>query len=125
MQQIHAQQGKDFVVRASGPSASFFRKNRRSALVDVDGIPEPPRHREDTHARQICSVGLPFVFTELRDRAALERARINMSGFKAFLIWEINSQLLHTGVYTDPSSPRRVFDRMGMCLIFALARRRR
>src|SRR5947207_5844467 len=28
----------------------------------------------DTHHPQICSVGLPFVFTELRDRAVLERA---------------------------------------------------
>jgi trans-2,3-dihydro-3-hydroxyanthranilate isomerase len=36
----------------------------------------------DTHEPPVCSVGLPFVFTELRNRAALERARINMSGFE-------------------------------------------
>lgn len=36
-----------------------------------------------THPPQVASVGLPFVVTELRDRAALERARINMSGLYA------------------------------------------
>ena len=36
-----------------------------------------------THEPQIVSVGLPFVFVELGDRAALERARINIAGFEA------------------------------------------
>jgi trans-2,3-dihydro-3-hydroxyanthranilate isomerase len=36
-----------------------------------------------THGPQVASVGLPFVIVELRDRAVLERARINMSGFEA------------------------------------------
>lgn len=36
-----------------------------------------------THAPHIASVGLPFIMVELNDRAALERARINMSGFDA------------------------------------------
>jgi|SRR6267142_165270 len=53
----------------------------------------------DTHHPQICSVGLPFVFTELRDRAALERARINMSGFDAIRDLGVNPQLhLYTRV---------------------------
>ena len=37
----------------------------------------------DTHHPQVCSVGLPFVITELKDHSALEFARINMSGFDA------------------------------------------
>ena len=37
----------------------------------------------ETHAPQIASVGLPFIITEVQDRAVLERARINMSGFEA------------------------------------------
>jgi len=53
-------------------------------------------NREDivteTHHPQICSVGLPFVFTELRDRAALERARINLSGFEALRDLGVNPQ---------------------------------
>ena len=36
-----------------------------------------------THPPQVASVGLPFITTEVRDRAVLEQARINMSGFEA------------------------------------------
>jgi len=36
-----------------------------------------------THQPQVASVGLPFLMTELRDRSALERARINGQGFDA------------------------------------------
>jgi trans-2,3-dihydro-3-hydroxyanthranilate isomerase len=36
-----------------------------------------------THPPQVASVGLPFVFVEVRDRDALARARIDMSGFDA------------------------------------------
>ena len=34
-----------------------------------------------THQPQLASVGLPFVMVELKDRGALERARLNMSAF--------------------------------------------
>jgi trans-2,3-dihydro-3-hydroxyanthranilate isomerase len=47
----------------------------------------------DTHNPQVCSVGLPFVFTELRDRAALERARINMDGFERLRNVGVDPQL--------------------------------
>ena len=36
-----------------------------------------------THPPQVASVGLPFLFAELRDRAALERARPDMGGIDA------------------------------------------
>lgn len=36
-----------------------------------------------THPPLVASVGLPFVMVELRDRATLERARINLEGFDA------------------------------------------
>jgi len=36
-----------------------------------------------THPPQVASVGLPFLFAELRDRAALERARPEMGGIDA------------------------------------------
>ncbi len=36
-----------------------------------------------THAPQIASVGLPFVMTELKDRAALAKARINHEALSA------------------------------------------
>lgn len=34
-----------------------------------------------THPPQVASVGLPFILAELKERAALERARINIDGF--------------------------------------------
>src|SRR5437763_16904219 len=53
----------------------------------------------DTHHPQICSVGLPFEFTELRHRAPLERARVNISGFDALRDLGVNPQLhLYTRV---------------------------
>jgi trans-2,3-dihydro-3-hydroxyanthranilate isomerase len=36
-----------------------------------------------THLPQVASVGLPFLVAELKDRAALERARVNGPGFDA------------------------------------------
>jgi trans-2,3-dihydro-3-hydroxyanthranilate isomerase len=36
-----------------------------------------------THQPQVASVGLPFLMAELADRAALERARVNMNGIDA------------------------------------------
>jgi trans-2,3-dihydro-3-hydroxyanthranilate isomerase len=36
-----------------------------------------------THPPQVASVGLPFMIAELRDRAALERARADMPGLEA------------------------------------------
>lgn len=38
-----------------------------------------------THAPQVASVGLPFLFAELKDRAALERARPGMAGVDALV----------------------------------------
>src|SRR4029450_64209 len=37
----------------------------------------------NTHEAQVISVGLPFVVVELRDRAAVGRARVNIKGFEA------------------------------------------
>jgi len=38
-----------------------------------------------THPPQVASVGLPFLIAEVRDRAALERARANMIGLDALV----------------------------------------
>ena len=50
-----------------------------AAAISVD----PKEVVTKTHGPQVASVGLPFIFVELRDRSVLERARINMSGFEA------------------------------------------
>jgi len=38
-----------------------------------------------THLPQLASVGLPFLVAELKDRAALERARLSLDGARALL----------------------------------------
>jgi trans-2,3-dihydro-3-hydroxyanthranilate isomerase len=38
-----------------------------------------------THQPQVASVGLPFLVAELRDRSALERARVSGQGFDALV----------------------------------------
>jgi len=43
-----------------------------------------------THAPQIASAGLPFLFAELKDRAALERARSRMDGVDALVAAGLN-----------------------------------
>jgi trans-2,3-dihydro-3-hydroxyanthranilate isomerase len=47
----------------------------------------------ETHQPQVASVGLPFVMMELRNRRALERARVNLSGFDAILSEDIRPSI--------------------------------
>src|SRR6266481_4736882 len=64
----------------------------------------------DTHHPQVCSVGLPFVITELKDRTALERARINMSGFDALADMDIKPSMhLYVRVSDDFDIRARMF----------------
>jgi trans-2,3-dihydro-3-hydroxyanthranilate isomerase len=53
----------------------------------------------ETHQPQVASVGLPFLMTELRDRTALERARVNSAGVEAILRQDIRPSIyLYTRV---------------------------
>jgi trans-2,3-dihydro-3-hydroxyanthranilate isomerase len=96
---IRMEQGKIVSCELAAPQSLFLGKTVPAELV----APAVSLNREDivmdTHHPQICSVGLPFVFTELRDRAALEHAGINMSGFEALRDLGVNPQLhLYTRV---------------------------
>jgi trans-2,3-dihydro-3-hydroxyanthranilate isomerase len=42
----------------------------------------PDEITTDLHRPQVVSVGLPFLIAALRDRAALQRARVNLDGFE-------------------------------------------
>ena len=48
----------------------------------------------DTHLPQRVSVGLPFVIAELKDRQALEKASVNIEGFKK-LSSQYNARFTH------------------------------
>jgi trans-2,3-dihydro-3-hydroxyanthranilate isomerase len=58
----------------------------------------------ETHPPQVCSVGFPFVITELKDRSALERARINMNGFDALVDLGV-TPTMHLYVRVSESEP--------------------
>jgi trans-2,3-dihydro-3-hydroxyanthranilate isomerase len=96
---IRAEQRKIVSCELTAPQSFSLGKTVPAELV---GSAVSLNHEDivtDTHHPQICSVGLPFVFTELRDRAALEHARINMSGFDALRDLGVDPQLhLYTRV---------------------------
>ena len=96
---IHAAEGKIVSCELAAPQALSLGKTVEPELVASAVSVNRDDIVTDTHDPQVCSVGLPFVFTELRDRAALERARINISGFEALRDVGVNPQLyLYTRV---------------------------
>ncbi len=58
---------------------------------DIVTAPHPPR---------VASVGLPFLFAELRDRGALERARPSIQGFEGLVALGVDQAYLHLYVKT-------------------------
>jgi trans-2,3-dihydro-3-hydroxyanthranilate isomerase len=96
---IRAEQGKIVSCELAAPESLSLGKTLPAELVASAVSLNREDLVTDTHPPQICSVGLPFVFTELRDRATLERARINMSGFDALRDLGVSPQLhLYTRV---------------------------
>src|SRR5436190_15177754 len=96
---IRAEQGKIISCELTAPQSPSLGRTVPAELVASAVSLNREDIVTDTHDPQICSVGLPFVFTELKDRSALERARINMSGFDALRDLGVNPQLhLYTRV---------------------------
>jgi trans-2,3-dihydro-3-hydroxyanthranilate isomerase len=63
-----------------------------------------------THLPRVASVGLPFLFTELKDRAALARARVDMRGLDALLAAGITPDIhLYTRSADDFDLRARMF----------------
>src|SRR5437588_3276511 len=107
---IRAEQGKVASCELAAPQPLSLGKPVPAELVASAVSLDREDIVTDTHHPQICSVGLPFVFTELRDRAALERARINMSGFDALRHLGVNPQLhLYTRVSDSFDIRARMF----------------
>ena len=80
---IRAEEGKIVSCELAAPQSLSLGKTVPVELVAAAVSLNREDIVTDTHQPQVCSVGLPFVITELKDRPALERARINMSGFDA------------------------------------------
>jgi len=96
---VHAAEGKIGSCELAAPQSLSLGKTVAAKSVASAVSLGTEDIVTDTHDPQICSVGLPFVFTELRDRAALARARINMSGFEALRDLGVDPQMyLYTRV---------------------------
>jgi len=107
---IRAEQGKIITCELTAPQSLSLGETVPAELVASAVSLNRDDIATDMHHPQICSVGLPFVFTELKDRSALERARINMSAFDALRDLEVNPQLhLYTRV-SESEPDGHVFD---------------
>ncbi|HEX5718550.1 MAG TPA: PhzF family phenazine biosynthesis protein [Thermoanaerobaculia bacterium] len=67
----------------SAPQRLSLGKTISAEMVAASVSLSPDAVVTRTHEPQVASVGLPFLMAELADRAALERARINMNGIDA------------------------------------------
>lgn len=75
--------GKVALCELTAPQSLSIGKDIPVELVATALSVDPKDVVTKTHGPQVASVGLPFVFVEVKDRAVLERARIDMSGFEA------------------------------------------
>jgi trans-2,3-dihydro-3-hydroxyanthranilate isomerase len=82
---IHRREGNLIWCELSAPQPLSLGKtiSARTLATAVSLTPEDIVTR--THPPQVASVGLPFLMAELRDRAALKRARTNMDGVHALV----------------------------------------
>jgi trans-2,3-dihydro-3-hydroxyanthranilate isomerase len=81
--------GKIASCELTAPQSFSFGKILPVELVATAISIDPKEVVTKTHGPQVVSVGLPFIFVELRDRSVLERARINMSGFEALAAQDV------------------------------------
>ena len=77
--------GKIASCELTAPQALSFGKTLPLRVVAAAVSIDEKDVVTKTHDPQVASVGLGFIMVELRDRSALERARINMSGFEALV----------------------------------------
>jgi trans-2,3-dihydro-3-hydroxyanthranilate isomerase len=80
---IERREGKPFWCELAAPESLSFGKT-----VAVDLVASAVSLTESdivtaTHGPQFASVGLPFLMVELKDRSALERARVQWDGLEA------------------------------------------
>jgi len=81
--------GKIESCELTAPQSLSFGKTLPVELVAAAISVDPKEVVTKTHGPQVVSVGLPFIFVELRDRSVLERARVNMSGFEALTAQDV------------------------------------
>ena len=80
--QIH-RQGAGFRCVLSAPEALSIGKAVDATLAAAAVSVSPSDIVMATHPPQAASVGLPFLFAEVRDSAVLGRMKVNVAGFEA------------------------------------------
>jgi trans-2,3-dihydro-3-hydroxyanthranilate isomerase len=101
---IYCEQGAVVRCEVAAPQSLSLGETVSAELVASAVSLRPEDISTKTHQPQVCSVGLPFVITELKDRPALERARINMSGFDALAEMDVMPSM-HLYVRVSESEP--------------------
>lgn len=80
---IHQQPGGSIWCELEAPQRFSLGKATSAESLATAASLGPDDVITRTHPPQVASVGLPFVIAELRDRAALERARPRIEGLEA------------------------------------------
>ena len=90
---IQEGQGKIASCELAAPESLSLGKSIPAELLASAVSLAPEDVMTETHQPQVASVGLPFLMTELRDRAALERARVNSTGVESILRQDIRPSI--------------------------------
>jgi trans-2,3-dihydro-3-hydroxyanthranilate isomerase len=82
---IHTSHGKVMSCELRAPQPVSFGQHIPARLAASATSLAEEDILTSAHEPQVVSVGLPFVLAELKDRSALERARVNVAGFSDIL----------------------------------------
>jgi trans-2,3-dihydro-3-hydroxyanthranilate isomerase len=87
-------QGPGFRCVLSAPKPLSIGPTLDPAVVASALAVSPSEIVTATHPPQVASVGLEFVFAEVRNRGVLEKARLNMAGFDAIKAQGVHPDIL-------------------------------
>jgi trans-2,3-dihydro-3-hydroxyanthranilate isomerase len=82
---IHRRDGEPIWCELSGPEPLSLGKAISAQTLASAVSLSADDVVTTTHPPQVASVGLPFLLAELKDRSALERARVNLDGLDALI----------------------------------------
>ena len=82
---IHRREGQPIWCELSAPERLSLGKTISARALAAAVSLAPDDVVTTTHSPQVASVGLPFLMAELKDRAALERARVNPDGLDGLI----------------------------------------
>jgi len=86
-------QGKIVSCELTAPESLSLGKSMPAEVLASAVSLAPADVVTETHPPQVASVGLPLLMTELKDRATLERARVNSTGVEAILRQDIRPSI--------------------------------